>query len=289
MASIYVVIATVGRPDLIGRTVDLLADQTRPADGVMIVSVTPQDVGNVADTRCKPEVIFSEKGLCKQRNKALDALRDVADIIIYFDDDFIPAPDYIEHVEKIFELNQNVVGVTGDLLADGVLRGGYTIEEAQQIILSRQHRAAPKFTERFELYGCNMAIRVAAAKGLRFDENLPLYGWQEDVDFSNRLGRNGRQLASSSVTGVHLGVSSGRSPGRRLGYSQIANVVYLKRKGTIRPGFGNRLMGQNICANVLKYLKPEPLIDRRGRLKGNLQAIWDCIHGRVDPRKILEM
>jgi hypothetical protein len=32
-----------------------------------------------------------------------------------------------------------------------------------------------------------MAFRYQAIDGERFDENLPLYGWQEDVDFAAAL------------------------------------------------------------------------------------------------------
>lgn len=289
MLRIFVAIATVGRAELARRTVDMLADQSRPADGVVVASVTPRDVAGVEQARGNPEIVFSEKGLCRQRNRALQVLEGRADIVVFFDDDFIPAPDYIANVERIFRMNPQIVGITGDLLADGVLRGGYTIEQAQAIIAGRPIGLAPGVTDRRELYGCNMAIRLSAAQELRFDENLPLYGWQEDVDFTNRLGRRGRLIASSRVTGVHLGVSGGRTSGRRLGYSQVANVIYLKRKGTMRADFGARLMTRNLFANALRSIKPEPLIDRRGRLLGNLLAVIDCLRGQVDPRKILEM
>ncbi|MEJ2458066.1 MAG: glycosyltransferase family 2 protein [Novosphingobium sp.] len=289
MARIFVVIATVGRAELVRRTVDMLADQTRPADGIVIASVTPQDVAGVEQARGAPEILFSEKGLCRQRNRALAALEERADVIVYFDDDFIPARDYLAQIDELFAVYPDLVGITGDLLADGIRTGGLSIEQAQEIIARAPVRFPPVLTERGELYGCNMAIRLAAARGLRFDENLPLYGWQEDVDFTNRLGRRGRMIASSSVTGVHLGVSGGRTSGKRLGYSQIANIVYLKRKGTIRPAFGNRLATKNLLANALGSVRPEPRIDRRGRLAGNMLAMIDCLRGRVDPRRILEM
>ncbi|WP_067732367.1 glycosyltransferase family 2 protein [Novosphingobium naphthalenivorans] len=286
---IFVVIATVGRAGLVRRTVDMLADQTRPADGVVIASVAPQDVAGVEQARGSPEILFSEKGLCRQRNRALAALEGRADVIVFLDDDFIPAPDYIAHVEALFAADPGLVGLTGDLLADGVQSGGFTVEQALQIIALRPERFPPVMITRHELYGCNMAIRVEAARGLRFDENLPLYGWQEDVDFTNRLGRRGRMIASSRVTGVHLGFSGGRTSGKRLGYSQVANIVYLKRKGTMRPGFANRLVTKNLFVNALRSVKPEPAIDRRGRLAGNLLAMMDCLRGRVDPRRILDM
>ncbi|KHK93228.1 glycosyltransferase family 2 protein [Novosphingobium malaysiense] len=286
---IFVVVATLGRAALVCRTVDLLADQTRPPDGIVVASVSPDDVAGIDRSRGRAEVIYSEKGLCRQRNRALSALEGRADVVVFFDDDFVPAPDYIANVEALFSADETLVGITAELLADGVLQGGFSIEAAQAIIADRPCRFPPQITDRHELYGCNMAIRVVAAEGLRFDENLPLYGWQEDVDFTNRLGRRGRMVAASSVTGVHLGVSGGRTSGKRLGYSQVANVVYLKRKGTMRPDLGNRLMTRNLFANAIRSIRPEPSIDRRGRLLGNMMAIVDSLRGQVDPRKILEM
>lgn len=288
LPKLYVVIASIGRPDLVRKTVDILADQTRPAEGVMVVSVTPNDVTGVEAARCSPIIEFSEKGLCRQRNRSLDRLEGNADYLVFFDDDFIPAPDYLQKIEEIFESNPNIVGITGDLIADGVRHGGFTIDQAVQMIGARD-RKDRKFTDRHELYGCNMAIRMSAAVGMRFDENLPLYGWQEDVDFTNRLGKMGRQVQASDVTGVHLGTTGGRTSGKRLGYSQVANIIYLKRKGSMRPDFGNRLMINNLVANAVRSFRPEPSVDRRGRLLGNVIAIKDCLLGKMDPRKVLEM
>ena len=52
-------------------------------------------------------------------------------------------------------------------------------------------------------YGCNMAFRTAGIGSVRFDERLPLYGWQEDLDFCGALRGSGRivktnRLGSSS-------------------------------------------------------------------------------------------
>jgi hypothetical protein len=297
LPSIHVVIATVGRAPLVCRAVDLLAAQTRAADGIVIAAVSAQDVAGIEQARGNVRVLFSPKGSCRQRNHALDVLEAETGarpaggrdgIIVFFDDDFIPAPDYLANVERLFADHPGIVGITGELRADGVRSGGFTIEEAQALLAEPDPSPAP-MRARHELYGCNMAIRASAAKGLRFDENLPLYGWQEDIDFTSRLGRKGRQVSTGAVTGVHLGASGGRTSGKRLGYSQVANIVYLKRKGTMRRDFGNRLMLHNVAANALRSLRPEPSIDRRGRLLGNMLAIFDCMRGRVDPRRILEM
>jgi hypothetical protein len=39
----------------------------------------------------------------------------------------------------------------------------------------------------------------------------------------------------------------------------------------------------------VKSLRSEPWIDRRGRLKGNLLAMFDVLRGRSDPRRILDL
>ena len=79
-----------------------------------------------------------------------------------------------------------------------------------------------------------MIVRTAPvlAHGLRFDDNLPLYGWLEDIDFARSIAPYGRVVKSMLLRGVHLGVKRGRTSGVKLGYSQIANPLYMLRKGT---------------------------------------------------------
>jgi GT2 family glycosyltransferase len=139
------------------------------------------------------------------------------------------------------------------------------------------------------LYGCNLTVRLAAAEGIRFDEALPLYGWQEDVDFSYQLGRKGLLVHTNKLAGVHLGAKGGRTSGRRLGYSQIANPVYLLRKRTIPRRLAWRLMLRNLAANLVRSVWPEPYVDRAGRLRGNLAALADLAAGSLHPERILEL
>jgi len=289
MSKLFVVIATVGRPDLVRHTVDLLADQTRPADHILVSTVSPADVAGLEQARVQVEVVYAEKGLCRQRNRALRAVADHAEIVVFLDDDFVPAIDFLENVACLFEDMPDVVGITGDLIADGIHNQGYTVEQAQVLIAKHAGTLNPRIKAREALYGCNMAIRLSAAEGLWFDEALPLYGWQEDIDFTYQLARRGRLISTGLVTGVHLGSKGGRTSGKRTGYSQIANIVYLKRKGTMQPGLGERLMRQNLLSNIAYSFRPEPHIDRRGRLIGNIIALKDWAIGRIDPRRIETM
>ncbi len=284
----HVIVPTTGRADVARQTVDRLWTQSRPPDGVTVVAVTPTDVQGIGGPT---RIAFASRGLCAQRNHGLELLHEQADLIVFFDDDFVPANDFLKYAERLFEQNEHIVGACGRPIADGVRGDGITFEQAVRLVEQDPGQADrdTSFKPQVALYGCNMVFRAAALGGLTFDENLPLYGWQEDIDFTYRLGRRGVLAESRALAGVHMGVKAGRSPGRRLGYSQIANPIYLLRKGGMPRDMAIRLMLRNAMANLTKSLQPEPLVDRRGRLVGNLLAIRDLILGRLDPRRILEL
>jgi hypothetical protein len=86
--------------------------------------------------------------------------------------------------------NPAVVAATGRTLADDVKGPGLQAGQARVILASfvPSENAEPMINQ-YSAYGCNMAVRLAPvrAHALRFDENLPLYGWAEDVDFSRQL------------------------------------------------------------------------------------------------------
>jgi GT2 family glycosyltransferase len=283
---IHAVIATTGRPDIVKRVVSRLGAQSRPPDGVVVVGASPDDIAGLDGTLGNLEILVSRRGLCRQRNAALDHLVDHTDVVAFFDDDFVPADDFLARLETLLSEQPDVVGATGILVADGAQSHPIGFDEAVNKLDNSGERPMPSKNDCLSLYGCNMAIRLSAAAGLRFDEKLPLYGWQEDVDFTHQLSWRGRLVKTSELTGVHMGARSGKTSGKRLGYSQIANVIYLWRKGTMCPGLGERLLFQNIVSNVVRSLWPEHDIDRRGRLVGNLLALRDLIKGTIDPERI---
>lgn len=285
---IFVMVATVGRAEVTRRTVDRLAQQTHKPDGVVVVGAQASDIEGVDQARGGPEIHLGERGLCNQRNRGLEIIGDRADIVIFFDDDYVAADDFVEQTAKLFGERPNLVGATGRLIADGVRGAGFTVDEGIRLVEADTDPPSFELVSR-ALYGCNMVVRVAAIGDLRFDPALPLYGWQEDIDFTYQLGQRGEMVKSGLLRGVHLGAKGGRSAGVRLGYSQIANPIYLLRKRTIPPALARRIMWQNLAANFGRSLMPEPHIDRRGRAKGNLLAIKDLAVGRLDPRRILEL
>ncbi len=282
---IAIAIASTGRAPLLRQMAPLWRAQTRPADRIVVAGASPADVEGLAAPDI--EVLIAKKGLPAQRNAALDALRD-ADLVVFFDDDFVPAPDFLAKAEAAFAAHTEIAVGTGRVLADGINTHGLTLEEAQAIVAA-DHTAVDALSPTKHAYGCNMMLRMSLAPDLRFDERLPLYAWQEDRDFSRRLAAHGAIMRIEACAGVHMGVKAGRQSGVRFGYSQIANPLYLVGKGTMTLGEACALAGKNVLANAAKSLRPEPWVDRAGRLKGNALALGDALIGRMKPERILEL
>jgi GT2 family glycosyltransferase len=285
---IFVLIPTLGRVAIARRAIADLALQTRRPDGIVVVGAKPADVDGIECDNVPTETLYSRVGLPIQRNCALDAIMDRADVVLFLDDDFALAPDYLAKLETLFLENHDIIGCTGRILADGIHGRGFDFEQAYGFLKAATPFQGPKMMTMEALYGCNMAFRVSAVSELRFDENLPLYGWQEDIDFSYQMGKRGRLVKYQELDGVHLGAKLSRSPGRRLGYSQVANPIYLLRKRTMPGKMALKLISRNFAANSLKAIAPEDWVDRRGRLLGNLLAFRDLLTGRLHPRRILE-
>lgn len=290
---IAVGIATAGRRSILAETLLELARQTRLPEAFFVcpAAASDFDASQAAQLPFPVQVVEGPRGLPAQRNAILDAAQDF-DIVMYFDDDFFAERSYLAELEDFFLANPSVVAASGRTLADDVKGPGLQIDEARTILASFvQVPADSPRVQQYSAYGCNMAVRMAPirAHGLRFDENLPLYGWAEDVDFCRQLSAYGDIVKNLRMAGVHLGVKGGRTSGVRYGYSQIANPYYLWRKGTARgPGALFR-MACNVLANILKSISPEPWIDRRGRAIGNVLGLADFFRGRLDPKRILEL
>ncbi|MDC9836305.1 glycosyltransferase family 2 protein [Rhizobium binxianense] len=285
---IAVGIASAGRPSILRETVDYLLSLPNQAERLIVCVPVIDDAAGLAE-RPDVEVIVGSRGLTSQRNRIIEAAAADTDILIFLDDDFIPAATFLSRIAAVFAAKPDVAIATGEVLADGVLNGGLSMSKALQV-LETAGEGAEKVTEVYNAYGCNMAVRLAPVleHELTFDEQLPLYGWLEDVDFSRSIARYGRSVRVEGARGVHLGVRSGRQPGRRLGYSQVANPVYLIRKGTMSKGRAIAQIGRNILANASGLLFKDRLVDRWGRLNGNVLALSDLLIGHASPSRILE-
>lgn len=285
-------IVTAGRRATLSETLSEIGRQTRLPDRLIVCPAEAGDCDHSVSLPVRMEIISSKRGICAQRNAILDAVSDI-DILVFFDDDFFPAANYLSLLEAEFLARPAIAIVTGTLLADDILGPGLAPQHARKILSERGRDALAtgRMTKVYNGYGCNMALNMSLVRrrGACFDEALPLYGWLEDVDFSRSMALEGEILKSPALRGVHLGTKVGRFSGLRFGYSQVANPIYLWRKGTLSGTRAFRQIGKNILANAVKTFRPEPWVDRSGRLRGNALAFVDFFIGGLSPARILEL
>ncbi|MDE2240690.1 MAG: glycosyltransferase family 2 protein [Rhodospirillales bacterium] len=280
---VSVIIASRHRAEEVGQLLNALAQQSKlPTKIVLSVSEATDLPPNLPS---EITVVTGPPGLPAQRNRGLDLIQDKCEIIIFYDDDFLPSRSSIEEIAEFFSSHPDVVGATGQVLADGINGPGLSYPEALNILAAYEAKARPPLVIEDFLcaYGCNMAFRCAGIGTKRFDEKLPRYAWQEDMDFAGQIATAGKVLRTNAFAGVHRGIKKGRGQGLDLGFSQIVNPVYLVRKGTMTRRKALTLMSRNIVANHVKVFRPEPYVDRWGRLRGNWVGLLHLLHGKADP------
>lgn len=286
---IAVVVATRGRAAEVVVLLDMLARGMHRPDHVVIVGAAPSDWAGAEASPLAPVTLVSAPGLPSQRNAGIDHLRGLAhppEIVVFFDDDFRPHPRWLDGALAEFDADDDVVALTGTVLADGARTAAIDEAEAEALIAAWTPSDRPG-TPIARLYGCNMAARLRVFDRVRFDERLPLYAWLEDLDFTGQLG--GRRVMSTRCGGVHLGVKGARVSGVRFGYSQIVNPLYLARKGTCPKLLAARLVVFGLVSNLLRAPFRHPVFDYRGRLRGNLRALADMARGRARPEEIARL
>lgn len=283
-------IPTRGRPAILRALLERLRLQSwRPAR----ILVCHADASDLPDLDGFPDVeaIRAELGICAQRNLLLRAAGG-SDLLIFLDDDFVPDRRYVEAVAVAFALQPGIVVATGRVVRDGARGPGLGIAEASRILATDRYDGAwPGIVPAWNGYGCNMAVRMRTVRefGLDFDERLKLYAWYEDIDFSRRAARYGRIVRIEGARGVHLGAKGGKVSGRRFGYSQVVNPVYLWRKGTYPASHVLRSVARHLAINGVRALWPEPYVDRQGRLAGNGIGLADILRGRIRPERVADL
>jgi GT2 family glycosyltransferase len=291
MTKLVIGIATHGRPAILAETLAFLAKQKRQPDTIVVAYAEPADVSDAPNRFPHVTFLRAELGLTRQRNTIVAFARD-CDFLLFIDDDFYLDPLYLEITERFLVANPGVVATTGRVLADDVKGPGLTVAQAITIVTdSDGAQCEQRITPTFLAYGCNMCFRMAIIRehGLRFDETLPLYGWYEDWDFSGQLAAFGAIVHISNACGVHLSVKSGRITGVRMGYAQVANPIYLARKGTFRWANVVRFIVGPCVKNLVRSVAPEVYVDRVGRFRGNLAAFRDLLTGTLSPEQITNL
>lgn len=284
---LYLIIATVNRPEMLRNILLFLKNQSVLPTRVLIVGTKIQDFPPDYIKADYEEFLIGPPGLTKQRNLGMKkALERNADIISFIDDDFLPHPDYFKNLLYSFSKYTDASMIHGDVIADGRANQGYSFNQGLEILLKHKTLQSEAEITKYA-YGCNMSVRTNLVGTSQFDEALSLYGWLEDLDFSVVMSKKGKIIKDFSLIGVHLSEKKGRIKEIKYGYSQIINPIYLYRKKNLSFLDCVSLVIKPMLANMLKFYIPEPWVDRKGRLKGNMIAVWHLAKGKIDPSYIL--
>jgi GT2 family glycosyltransferase len=280
-----VIIASTRRPEVLAETIDsVLAGTVQP---VLVILATPDEADVSPRTLELPVVhhVRARRGLCHQLNDAVAALPAQTSMVTIFDDDVEVAPDYLERARAFLAEHPEVCVFDGQVVRDGQV----TRQEAKDLL--RQPTPDDRsFHPTVHIYGCNFTSRVETLRSHAFDERLPLYAWQFELDYGIRCQSDGKVGTYRGCRFVHLMVTSGRISGTRFGFSQVMNPYYLFRKREIPLRKLVRHFWLNsLASNAFNGTRRGMLYDYRGRLKGNLLAFVSIVRGRVEPERITDM
>lgn len=154
--------------------------------------------------------LHSKPGLTLQRNVGLDDSQSA--IVHFIDDDVEVFDDYFARVAQLFA-DPEVVGGGGvqnhiaPRRSNRLRRLGQIEAKPGRLSASgvnnlvTQHSELPVDVD--WLSGCCMAFRTEAARRTRFNEDLVGYSLGEDVEFSLRIGEQGRLLIDTSARVHH--------------------------------------------------------------------------------------
>lgn len=285
-----VVICSANRASILAETVSALVNgQLGTASEIVISVFDPEHVAENTRTNPAVRVVLSKKqGTSVQRNVAAKLVR--TPYTLFLDDDVELAPNFIKSMESLLDNTADAVAATGFLVVDGArMRREIDRELARSYICSYTREIGNYDHEE----GQNLFVRTSLFKNVLFDENLPLYGWLEDLDFATNLLRYGRIIMNTDTCFAHLAAPTGRTSGLRYGYSQVMNPLYLWKKNG-KPGLAHVVFRHwlmhcaiNLRRTLLKV--PSDRADGPGRFRGNMIALSHLLTGRIDPSYILEL
>lgn len=291
--NLAVIIASSGRHECLAATLrSLLKRRSRP-EQVIVVGTDPADLPEAEFVGTLVEFRISERrGSTVQRNVGIVSLKPTITLVGFLDDDVEVHDDYCAEIANVFGSHPEVIAFSGCVLANGNIdRNEARVRlDGHQIPIGMPPFGA--FNRGWcGLYGCTMNFRRSAIAAEPFDENLPLYGLNEDIEIGFRMHRHGAVGGSARCVIVHLRESSGRIDEVGVGFAQIVNQLYLARKGIGYPLWSTigrwiiPLIAKNLIETLLRRRRTNGA-DYRARLKGNGYAFLDLLRGRIDPRRL---
>ena len=157
------------------------------------------------------------QGSDAQRNRILKALKE-QDLLLFLDDDFPMAPNYLEEMQRVFDENPDVVLTTGTVIADGITGPGLDHAARQALAQGLAKPAGEGMTPAHTGYGCNTAVRIGPILRHRFRDERRRLQLAGGCGFLQPIKHQAAWCDPCPC--VTSGTKTGRTPGIRLGYSR---------------------------------------------------------------------
>jgi GT2 family glycosyltransferase len=241
-----VLIATLGRPDVLGRALASIADgASAPVEVIVVDGDAARGAESAARTAatsapCPVRYVPCSPGLTHQRNVALAEAS--GDVVLFIDDDARLAPDALTRLLAAYD-DPAVVGATGKVVEPASNKRGGKTSRWRRLLpgggtdgtftrFGYPRRLVDEDVERDVEFmaGCFMSARTSAARKVGFDEKLPGYALAEDEDFSYRLSQLGRIRYLPDALVLHDNAGFGGRDTRAFGRQVVRNRSYLFRK-----------------------------------------------------------
>jgi GT2 family glycosyltransferase len=292
-----VVIATIGRREIVAETIRSMASRKSVPAIVVVVGRDENDLPKLpAELPFQIKLSTTiERGLSIARNHGIRLLPASAEFVVFLDDDMELHDDYCAEVENVFRSATDVAGFSGYMMANGDIE---RIPARQQLDGYQIPSGMPVFglnPKRWPgLYGCSMNIRRDVLEREQFDEQLLL--GMEDIEMGFRVNRHGLVGGSARCAVAHLAVRSGRISEVGIGYAQIINPLYFAAKGIGYPRWSTwwHTLVKMPLTNLFFWWFPAPdksrsLADRKGRFQGNVLGLRDVCRGEIKPLNLLRV
>jgi GT2 family glycosyltransferase len=137
--NIAVIIPSRGRPEVLADTLFSIQRQTVIPKEIILTVTSEEDVSPDVLQADNVALYIGEEGGATQRNRAIRALHQGIEIVIFLDDDVELAPNYIEVIRSVFAQRPDLVGLNGNVLVNG----GVDRLRARQII-EEHYRSSPE-------------------------------------------------------------------------------------------------------------------------------------------------
>lgn len=223
LETVSVVVPTKNRLAFLGAAVEALLRQTVRIDELVVVDQSDDDGGRaqtealigVLPAERRPELVYvwdrSINGLAAARNTALDRTR--GDVVIFCDDDVVPAPDVIERLLAHYRrepgwaglapviVNYEPPGRVRRVFRSIFCRGPFH-DERQPVYWFWRRYTTPTLVPVRMFTGAMMSFRRAAVADVRIDRRFRGASVGEDIDLGWALRRRGGALAIA--TDAHI-------------------------------------------------------------------------------------